>query len=164
MMREITGDHLGGSAAHVRIIDTREKAQHQQCFFAQLINLYQQLTERAPSRNIASLVSNDLHFIFIIQGTNLLASATLVLARTAIRCQGLIEEVVVDQAYRKAGLGKILIEEALRLGRARGCQYMQLTSKPERPGANMFYPKLGFELLAAAQDHPQGTNLYRCYL
>lgn len=165
MMREITGEHFGGNTAFVRIIDTQEKARDQQCFFVQLINLYQQLTDRTLGRNIAGLVSNDLNFIFIIQGTNLIASATLALVRTATRYKGLIEDVVVSHEYRKAGLGKVLIEEAVAIGRARGCQFMQLTSRPERPGANMFYPKLGFELVATARgEHPEGTNLYRCFL
>jgi phosphinothricin acetyltransferase len=162
MIREITGACFESGKAQIRIIETREDAHRNETFFFQLTNLYRQLTDRTPARNMMQLVGPHLHFAFITDGTNLVASATLVVVRTAIRCKGFVEDVVVDQKYRNGGLGKILVDEIITLGRLRGCQCLQLTSKPERAGTGCFYPKLGFEQLAIARtDHPDGTSFYR---
>ncbi len=165
MRREITGLIAGEDATFLHVIATREDARAYECFFAQLISLYQQLTERPTTRNLAQLVGNNLHFIFVTQGTNLIASATLVLVKTATVSKGYIEDVVVNTIYRKLHIGEIMLEEAVKLGKARGCRYLQLTSKPKRPGTGCFYAKVGFELIALAKDgHPEATHLYRYYL
>ena len=164
-MRQIIGDCFKEKSAHVCVVDTREEARNRQAFFDQLPNLYPQMTERALCKNIAGLVGNNLNFIFIIEGTNLIASATLAFIRTATTYKGLVEDVVVSETYRRAHLGKELIGEAIRLGRERGCHYLQLTSRPERAGTSSFYAKAGFTVVARAQEgHPDGTNLYRCHL
>ena len=163
-MRQIIGDCFKEKSAHVCVVDTREEARNRQAFFDQLPNLYPQMTERALCKNIAGLVGNNLNFIFIVEGTNLIASATLAFVKTATTCKGLVEDVVVSQMHRRSNLGNELIQEAIRLGRERDCQYLQLTSKPGRAGTSSFYTKVGFELIALAREgNPEGTNLYRYY-
>ncbi len=165
MMRRIEGQDFGHEAAFLRIVDTREKAREQESFFHQLINLYQQLTDRVPAKNLPQLVGNNFHFIFVTQGTNLLATASVALIRASTVCFGHVIDLVVDDRYRKMKLGDTILDEAIRLGRERGCEYLELTSKPRKPGTSSFCPKSGFELMAIARDdHPQATHLYRCYL
>lgn len=64
-----------------------------------------------------------------------------------------IEDVVVDEAARGAGVGEALTREALRLARARGATSVDLTSNPARESANRLYQRLGFTR--------RETNVYR---
>lgn len=64
-----------------------------------------------------------------------------------------IEDVVVDEAARGAGIGEALTREALRLARARGATSVDLTSNPARESANRLYQRLGFTR--------RETNVYR---
>lgn len=160
MIRQVQGTCFG-SSVQVRTIETREEARDNVEFFYQLPNLYQQLTDRTPARDIIGLVNPNLNFVFLTETTNLVGSATLVWVRTAIRCKGFVEDVVVDQRYQRSGLGKILLEQIIQIAKARRCQCLQLTSKPER-GTACFYSQLGFKLVAGAiAGNPEGTHLYR---
>ena len=55
-----------------------------------------------------------------------------------------IEGVRVASEARGGGLGKLLVEEALRRSRKRGVKLVQLTTDKQRPGALRFYEDLGF--------------------
>ena len=59
--------------------------------------------------------------------------------------KGWIEDVVVDAAVRRRGVGEALLEEALRIARCEGVERLQLTSSPSREAARALYRKLGFE-------------------
>lgn len=164
-MREIRGPCFSGGVAKVRVITTREEANDNIKYFEQLIKLYKQLTDRWPSKDIQHLVGPNVHFIFITDGCNLIGSATFALVKTAIRCKGLVEDLVVDQQYRKTELGKALVQEMITLARKRGCRRLELTSKPDRAGTAALYLKQGFELIAeAVPGNPEATNLYRMEL
>lgn len=66
---------------------------------------------------------------------------------------GRIEHVVIDERHRGKGLGRLLVEAAIALGKSRGYRYLDLTTNPARSEANALYAKLGFVR--------QETNLYR---
>ncbi|MFN8612250.1 MAG: GNAT family N-acetyltransferase [Vulcanimicrobiota bacterium] len=55
-----------------------------------------------------------------------------------------IEGVRVQSRCRSRGVGRLLLEEAVRLARQRGCVLVQLTTDLARPGALRFYQRLGF--------------------
>ncbi|HEX4216623.1 MAG TPA: GNAT family N-acetyltransferase [Candidatus Dormibacteraeota bacterium] len=59
-----------------------------------------------------------------------------------------ITSLVVGEGGRRAGVGRVLIEEARRRALARGCQGLEVTSgiRAEREGAHAFYPAQGFQL------------------
>lgn len=67
-----------------------------------------------------------------------------------------IEDVVVDNAYRGQGLGRMLVEEAIEQARGWGAETLMLTSNSKRIAANALYRSLGFE--------PKETNVYRMVL
>ena len=71
-------------------------------------------------------------------------------------CKAWIEDVVVDNAYRGQGLGRMLVEEAIEQARGWGAETLMLTSNPKRIAANALYRSLGFE--------PKETNVYRMVL
>ena len=60
----------------------------------------------------------------------------------------LVEAVRVDTRLRNQGLGSLLMAEAHRRGRERGCTLAQLTSDKRRSDAHRFYTRLGY-----AQSH-----------
>lgn len=59
----------------------------------------------------------------------------------------LVENVVVDDGHRRAGVGRALLAEATRLASAAGCYKVQLLSAVARD-AHAFYGACGFEPVA----------------
>jgi ribosomal protein S18 acetylase RimI-like enzyme len=64
-----------------------------------------------------------------------------------------IEDVVVDDEARGAGIASALVQAALDRARQLGARTVDLTSRPEREAANRLYVRLGFA--------PRETNVYR---
>lgn len=56
-----------------------------------------------------------------------------------------IEDVVVDNAQRGAGIGRALVERAIEEASARGAATLDLTSNPSREAAHRLYLACGFE-------------------
>jgi GNAT superfamily N-acetyltransferase len=55
-----------------------------------------------------------------------------------------LENVVVDPAFRRRGVGKAMMEWAIDEARRRGCFRVQLTTRQTRKAAQTFYEQLGF--------------------
>lgn len=55
-----------------------------------------------------------------------------------------VEYVVVDEARRGQGIGRMLMEEVLQRARAAGCYKVMLTSDKRRTAAHEFYKAVGF--------------------
>jgi ribosomal protein S18 acetylase RimI-like enzyme len=55
-----------------------------------------------------------------------------------------IEDVVVDPAARRLGLGRALVSAALEAATACGARHVELTSAPHREAARNLYRSLGF--------------------
>lgn len=64
-----------------------------------------------------------------------------------------IEDVIVDEASNRRGIGRALTEAMLDHARRLGCRTVDLTSRPSREAANHLYRKLGFV--------QRETNVYR---
>ena len=56
-----------------------------------------------------------------------------------------IEDVVVDNAERGAGIGRTLVERAIAEASERGAATLDLTSNPSRQAAHRLYRACGFE-------------------
>jgi GNAT superfamily N-acetyltransferase len=67
----------------------------------------------------------------------------------------IVENVVVDAAVRRCGVGRRLMEDVAHRCRTAGCYKIQLLSRKHRAEAHSFYRMLGFE--ASAEG-------FRCYL
>lgn len=70
--------------------------------------------------------------------------------------KGWLEGMVIDKNYRRRGIGEKLVKRALIQAKKKRLKSLNLTSKPERIGANNLYKKLGFE--------KRETNVYRINL
>lgn len=84
------------------------------------------------------LVARDDH-------DTIIGSLTLVLFRIPTGVRAWLEDVVVDEAARRRGVGEALTREALRLAADAGARSVDLTSRPTRTAANRLYRRLGFE-------------------
>jgi ribosomal protein S18 acetylase RimI-like enzyme len=69
-------------------------------------------------------------------------SLTVYPVPTGIRA--IIEDVVVDEAFRSRGIARSLIHAALEIARSQGAGGVTLTSNPRRVAANHLYQKMGF--------------------
>ncbi len=58
-----------------------------------------------------------------------------------------LEELIVDEAGRGLGLGRILVQRTIDDARRRGCAEMGLYLVPTTEGNRGFYEKLGIEVL-----------------
>jgi GNAT superfamily N-acetyltransferase len=56
-----------------------------------------------------------------------------------------IVALVVDPGARERGVGRLLIEEAERLGRDQGAAFIEITAGHHRPEARRLYESLGFD-------------------
>ena len=114
-----------------------------------LRRLIPQLSETAslPTRvGLDDLVARDDHFLLVARdGGAIVGSLTLVIYRIPTRLQGMIHDVVVDEAARGRGVGEALTREAQRLAVEAGAGSIRLTTRPYREAAHRLYERLGFE-------------------
>jgi len=58
---------------------------------------------------------------------------------------GLLESMVVNEAYRRKGVGAALLREVQHRAREAGCYKLALSSNLARRGAHRFYSRLGWK-------------------
>jgi ribosomal protein S18 acetylase RimI-like enzyme len=75
----------------------------------------------------------------------IVGTLTLVMFPIPTGTRAWIEDVVVDQAAGRKGIGTALSLEALRIAQAAGARTVDLTSRPSREAAGRLYEKVGFK-------------------
>ena len=121
--------------------------------------LVPQLSKRAKpptAEEITEIVRSPATTLFVAQEDKIIGSLTLVLFRIPTGLHARIEDVVVDESARGAGIGRALNIAAMERAAAEGAQSIDLTSSPTRQAANELYLSLGFK--------QRDTNVYRCEL
>lgn len=69
--------------------------------------------------------------------------------------------IAVAEPYRRYGLGSLLFEELVHIARISGKAYIRLKCPADLP-ANLFYEKLGFELITEEKGKNRPLNVW-CY-
>jgi ribosomal protein S18 acetylase RimI-like enzyme len=120
--------------------------------------LLPQLSSSSPppdGEELAEIVRSSSSVLFVARdtGEGIVGSLTLALFRVPTGVRAWIEDVVVDQARRGAGIGEALVAAAIDRATAEGAKSVDLTSRPSREDANRLYQRMGFEARA--------TNVYR---
>lgn len=64
-----------------------------------------------------------------------------------------LEDVVIDEDYRRKGFGSTLVRQLIGEAQKRKALWVELTSRKDRVETKKFYQKLGFR--------PRNTNVYR---
>ena len=99
------------------------------------------------------LASGNSHLFFVVDDTIVAGMATVGIYRSPSGSKAWIEDVVVDEAYRGMGLGRLLTQHAIDFAKSQQADLLMLTSSPKRIAANNLYQSIGFE--------QKETNLYR---
>ena len=131
-----------------------------------LLRLYVQLSadngsttvEDARTGFAAILADPRLHLLVADRDGRPVGTATLVIVPNLTHSGApwaQLENMVVDEAERGSGTGRLLIEECTRIAWATGCYKVQLQSAGHREGAHRFYERMGFEASSV------GFRLYR---
>ncbi len=144
------------------MIEIREVAEVTSDLVAAFERLTPQLSSSAApptAGELAVIVEGDATVLLVAVDTErtgesaIVGSMTLAVFRIPTGTRAWIEDVVVDERARGAGVGAALNSEALRIAAERGARSVDLTSRPSREAANRLYRRLGFV--------PRETNVYR---
>lgn len=99
----------------------------------------------------------DSHLFFALdEQKRCLGMFVLGVYHTASGRKAMIEDVVVFPNQQGKGIGRALMEFAIKFARVQHVDQLMLTSRPARVAANQLYQKLGFE--------KRDTNFYRMNL
>jgi ribosomal protein S18 acetylase RimI-like enzyme len=106
-----------------------------------------------PATTLLLAVSDTADADTDARGGQVVGMLTLALFMLPTGIRAWIEDVVVDETARGAGVAAALTNAALDHARRFGARTVDLTSRPEREAANRLYTRLGF----ARRE----TNVYR---
>jgi ribosomal protein S18 acetylase RimI-like enzyme len=112
-------------------------------------------TSVPPDRAALDRIVSSPAVTLLIARTDGKISGTLTLVMFPIPTgtRAWIEDVVVDEAAGRKGIGTELSREALRIAQQAGARTVDLTSRPSRVAAGRLYEKIGFQ--------PRETRVYR---
>lgn len=125
--------------------------------------LLPQLSSTPPQQVEAQLirvVRSTLNRLLLARNARgqIVGTLTLVLFDIPTGHRAWIEDVVVDEHHRRQGVGRALVDEALRLAEVSGARSVDLTSRASRRAANSMYRELGFtERDTIMYRHSSGT-------
>ncbi len=126
---------------------------------AEVGRLVPQLSSSAPApteEQLAEIIYSSTSVLFLARippEKAIVGMLTLVTYRIPTGLHAVIEDVVVDETRRGAGIGAALVAAALSEAEQRGARNVDLTSRPSREAANRLYSKMGFM--------QRDTNVYR---
>lgn len=120
------------------------------------------LTSVAPRPMSLSLLKNILkqdRVSFIVAATHsgeIVGIVVLYFVRIPSGLTAVLEDLVVDEKYRKWGVGRLLVEKTVEIAKSKQARHLSLRTNPIRTEANKLYQALGFNLMK--------TNFYRINL
>ena len=110
--------------------------------------LVPQLSRSAPppdAGTLARIVSSPAITLLIARhGEEIAGTLTLAIFPLPTGVRAWIEDVVVDDAARRLGIGEALTRKALEVAQAAGARTVDLTSRPSRAAAGRLYERVGF--------------------
>jgi len=121
--------------------------------------LIPQLSRSNPpptAEELEAIINSEASMLLIArEGADgeILGSLTLAMFLIPTGRRAWIEDVVVDDAARGKGVGRLLNDVAIEKAKAAGAKTVDLTSRPSREAANRLYQRIGFE--------QRETNVYR---
>ena len=130
------------SEVTISILHSVDDAERQQ-----IAALVAQLTtkEVEPSRFDEVVDSHNTLLLTARCNGRIVGVLVLALYPTLTGRKAWIEDVVVDNAERGAGIGRALVERAIAEASERGAATLDLTSNPSRQAAHRLYRACGFE-------------------
>ena len=127
---------------------------------SQVNGLLPQLSKSASPLSLESLdilaKSESTNLFVAKEGKKVWGMLSLVLFPIPTGTKAWVEDVVVDSSARGKGIGKALMNHALKKVREKRGKSIDLTSRPSREKANKLYQSLGYQ--------KRETNVYRLSL
>ncbi len=141
----------------VEIIEITEASNE---ILSQVNGLLPQLSKSASPLSLESLdilaKSESTNLFVAKEGKKVWGMLSLVLFPIPTGTKAWVEDVVVDSSARGKGIGKALMNHALKKVREKRGKSIDLTSRPSRETANKLYQSLGYQ--------KRETNVYRLSL
>ena len=141
----------------VEIIEISEASNE---ILSQVNGLLPQLSKSASPLSLESLdilaKSESTNLFVAKEGKKVWGMLSLVLLPIPTGTKAWVEDVVVDSSARGKGIGKALMNHALKKVREKRGKSIDLTSRPSRETANKLYQSLGYQ--------KRETNVYRLSL
>ncbi|MEC8792048.1 MAG: GNAT family N-acetyltransferase [Verrucomicrobiota bacterium] len=141
----------------VEIIEISEASNE---ILSQVNGLLPQLSKSASPLSLESLdilaKSESTNLFVAKEGKKVWGMLSLVLFPIPTGTKAWVEDVVVDSSARGKGIGKALMNHALKKVREKRGKSIDLTSRPSRETANKLYQTLGYQ--------KRETNVYRLSL
>jgi len=142
------------------MIEYRKLEKEDSKLVKEINSLYKQLSshhEEIEAEKVQAIFDRANVFVLgAFDEEKMVGIASLHIVEMIAGSHGLIEEVVVDENYRRQGIARGLVEHLLEEGKNRRLKCAELTSNPKRVAANNLYQSLGFE--------QRETNVYRMNL
>ncbi len=110
----------------------------------------------APGRaELQAMVESEATTVLIARAADgsIVGTLTLAVFQIPTGVRAWIEDVVVDAAAGRRGIGMALTQEAITIARKAGAKTVDLTSRPSREAAGRLYEKAGFQI--------RDTRVYR---
>ena len=104
--------------------------------------------QMVADKNVAVVVARD--------GERIIGMAMLYSIVRVDEVSGIVDDVVVSDAYRGQGIATRVMKKLIETAKERGLKHLDLTSRPSREAANHLYQKVGFQ--------KRETNPYRLKL
>lgn len=119
------------------------------------------LTKISPKpiseQELADLVGqNHLNCLVVRDKDRIIGIVVLYFTRIPSGLIAEAEDLIVDEEYRKWGVGPLLIQKAVEIAETKGAKHISLRTNPARVEANKMYDALGFQ--------KKETNFYRINL
>ena len=104
--------------------------------------------------SLNNILNSKCNHLFIAsEGDIIYGMLSLIVFQIPTGTRAWVEDVVVSESARGKGVGKMLIEKALKTSKDLGAKTTDLTSRSSREAANHLYKKCGFV--------ERETNVYR---
>lgn len=110
--------------------------------------LFSQLTEgKVATVSINGLLSSSTICLVMLDNDKIIGFGSLAPYYVpSVGEVGTIEDIVIDEKYRRQGLGQKLVEDLIEIAKDKNLLKIKLTSNPTREKARSLYKKLGFEM------------------
>jgi ribosomal protein S18 acetylase RimI-like enzyme len=145
----------GSGAVTVTVTEALEVDEELVSAFARVIPQLSSSSPPPTAEQLGEIVASPATVLFIARtgGGTVVGSLTLAIFRVPTGVLSWIEDVVVDEAARGAGVGEQLVAAAIHRAEDAGAKSVDLTSRPSREAANRLYQRAGFQT--------RETNVYR---
>lgn len=120
-----------------------------------LLDLYKQLnpdnilTDELTAKNVwKEIEKRDIKYFIAKDNEKIIAACYICIVPNLTyggKSIGYIENVVTDQDYRRKGIGRKIIENAVNHAKANNCYKVILQSGNSRTDAHKFYKSIGFD-------------------